>query len=503
MINLYKKFRRNLLLLLTIFSIIIITLLSYLDLKRINVHLTNNYIEQIELAEMNVKTALSHWNDEYLLLDQKLGERMWVNSEVLLEKYHENPQVETWDYEALKQQFGMDVYVINKENTVIYSSLKSDIGLNFNECCQPFSELLNERREKGEFVHDVLDLQKNQGELKKFSYMPTDDGKYILELSYEVGKDPTFQQFNLLNVMNDLKNNYPFIKNISIFNGDYCKVHHSKIDSLRSSNNEEDDTCNWLDTSDTLKEINYMLLNSSVADQHSDSTKVVVMEYDHSVLSEAIKESLMYFYLQIIGALIIAVALITVILKIIKKPLYLAFHDRLTGLKNRAAFENEIQHLFENDHQKFGMLLLDFDNFKRINDTLGHRYGDLFLKFIAEYIQMLLPENAFFARFGGDEFIILLKNLDHQEQMELIANRIIKAFIEPKESEFQSELYSKGFQIVRQCDVTLSIGGAMYPYEGKDADTLYKKADIALYYSKEHGKCKYTYYSEKELQLNK
>lgn len=486
----YKKFRLNLLLLLTIFALIIILFLSYIDMKRNNSQLKENYIERITLAEMNVKTALTHWNEEYKLLDYQVAEQMYVNSLVLLDKYNDNPNFETWDFDELKQQFGMDVYVINKENTVIYSSFKPDIGLDFNECCESFSKLLTERREKGEFVHDVIDLQKDVGELKKFSYMPTEDGEYILELSYELEKDPAFKKFGFVTVMNELKGNYPFIKSVSIFNEDYYEFYREKIDSLRSSNNR---SCEWLDTSSTMKENNYMLLNCSEKDH---STKVVAIVYDNGTIVKALEESLLYFYLQVVGASIVAVGLIIFIFKIIKKPLYLAFHDRLTGLKNRAAFENEVQRLLEYSHRKFGMLLLDFDNFKRINDTLGHGYGDLFLKFVAEYIQSMLPEKALFARFGGDEFIILLKDIKNREEMELLANKLIQSFKKPQESDVQSELFKKGFQIIRQCNVTLSIGGAMYPNDGKDGETLYKKSDMALYYSKEHGKCKYTYCKE-------
>lgn len=487
----YRKFRRNLLLLLTIFALIIILFLSYIDMNRMNNYLKNNYIERINLAEMNVKTALTHWNEEYRKLDTQVAERMRSNSQVLLEKYNENPHFETWDFNGLKQQFGMDVYIINKENTVIYSSFKPDIGLNFNECCEPFAKLLTERREKGEFVHDVIDLQKDVGPLKKFSYMPTEDGEYILELSYEIEKDPKFQQFSFVTVMNELKVNYPFIKSISIFHEDYYEFNQSKIDKVRALNNESG-AYDWIDTSSTVKESNYMLLNC-VDQGVSDSIKIVAIEYDNDTISKTFDESLMYFYFQAIGAFVIAVALIIFIFKLIKKPLYLAFHDRLTGLKNRAAFENEVQRLLENNHTRFGILLLDFDNFKRINDTLGHGYGDLFLKFIAEYIQTLLPEKTLFARFGGDEFIILLRDLESKEQMEQLANQLIQSFKEPDESGTYSDLFGKGFEIIRQCNVTLSIGGAMHPQDGKDEETLYKKADMALYHSKETGKCKYTY----------
>lgn len=496
MIILYKRFRRNILILLTVFTLLLISVLSYIDMKRMSKQLIEDYIERIDLAELNVKTALTQWNKDYELLDQQITDKMRVNSEVLLEKYENNPNFDEWDFNELEKQFGMDVYIINNENEVIHSSFQQDIGLNFNSCCTPFATLLDKRRENGLFVDDIIDLQKDVGELKKYSYMPTKDGQYLIELSYMIEKDPQFQQFAFVTVMNDLKKNFPFIKSISIFNKDYYELNRSRIENLLS-NDEKIHTSEWLNTSAKLKENNYFLLKCEKSKE--SSIKVVEIVYDNSSLKKALQESKFIFYIQVIGTFLLAITIIFFIYKIIEKPMYLAFHDRLTGLKNRAAFENEIQRLLEKNNTRFGLLLLDFDNFKRVNDTLGHDQGDLFLKFIASYIKANLPENSFFARFGGDEFIILVKNLEHSHEMEQLANKLIQLFKEEPDGEqcsgLCSELISKGFEISYNCDVTVSIGGALYPQDGKDGDTLYKKADIALYYSKEHGKCRYTHYS--------
>lgn len=495
LIILYKRFRRNLLIILTVFVLLIIAFLSFIDMKRMSAQLTDDYIERIHLAEMNVKTALKQWNVDYMMLDEQIAEKMRTNSETLLKKYEENPRFEEWDFNELKSQFDMDVYIINKENKVIYSSFKQDLGLDFNSCCKPFATLLTERREKGVFVDDVIDLQKDVGELKKYSYMPTNDGEYILELSYDVERNLAFQQFSFVPVMNNLKTNYPFIKSISIFNEDYYELNESKMRSLLS-NKQEIYPFEWVDQSSTIKENNYIFLNKPNNTLDESTIKVVEIAYDNSKVQKSLKESKSIFYIQVVGTFFLAVLIIIFIYKIVEKPMYLAFHDRLTGLKNRAAFENEIQRLLESNNSSFGLLLLDFDNFKRVNDTLGHDSGDLLLKFVANYIKTMLPEKSYFARFGGDEFIILLKDIKHRQEMEQLANRLIKSFKEIHNEHPCFELYKKGFQVVSQCDVTLSIGGSLYPQDGKDGDTLYKKADIALYYSKEHGKCRYTYYTD-------
>ena len=489
-----EKFRRNLLILLTLLSLFIILFLSFIDVIRMNKQFEESYIEKMNLAEMNVLTALKNLDKEYFLLDQQLAEKMQDYSEELLEKYNKNPNFEEWDFDKLKEQYGMDVYIINKNNQVIYSSYTKDIGLDFEECCTSFSKLLDERRKNGVFIHDGIDLQNDIGELKKYSYMPTKDGQYFIELSYILGDDPVFQQYDFVSVMNQLKQEYHFIESVSIFNGDCYKVKKSMVEALQS-NNHKMGYLEWVNTTSIIKDSNYTFLEYPT---NGESTKKLVeIVYDHTEFEETIRNNKLFFLIQIIGTFVLAILLVSFIVKIIEKPMYLAFHDRLTGLKNRAAFENKINQLLVKQ-KDFGILLLDFDNFKTVNDTLGHDSGDVFLKCVSEYIIGILPEYAFFARFGGDEFIVLLPDIHNKKELNQIANNLIQSFqiTHFEENPNHSEIFADGLGIMKEANVTLSIGGAMYPEDGEDPDTLYKMADLALYSSKKNGKNRYTYYGD-------
>lgn len=493
-----EKFRRNLLIMLTIFSLVIILCLSFIDMYRMNRQLTQDYTEKIELAEMNVINAIKNLNNDYFRLDQQLADKMRDSSEILLKKYEENNHFDEWDFEELKEQFGMDVYIINKNNQVIYSSFSKDIGLDFEECSPSFAKLLDERRTNGKFIHDGIDLQNDVGELKKYSYMPTKDSQYILELSYELGKDPTFQQYDFVTVMNELKKNYNFIDSVSIFNKDSYEINKSAIEeSLIDGDNIND--LEWVNKAPTIKDENYLFLKYPVYNNPEKSTmELVKIVYNHDDMQEVLRNNNITFFVQFFSTLVLALSVVIIIIKIIEKPMYLAFHDQLTGLKNRAAFENEMNQLLVKSQKSFGLLLLDLDNFKRVNDTLGHDQGDVLLKYVSTYIKVYLPEKAFFARFGGDEFIILLKDIHDKQELEQLANFIIHSFHHSYLDEHHSHsiLFAEGIQIMKSKNVTVSIGGAVYPNDGVDVDTLYKRADLALYYAKEHGKNKYIYYGD-------
>lgn len=169
----------------------------------------------------------------------------------------------------------------------------------------------------------------------------------------------------------------------------------------------------------------------------------------------------------------------------------LAFYDTLTGLPNRQSFMTRVAEAIReasNNGKQFCILYLDLDNFKRINDSLGHSIGDELLKTIAKRIDHCVRGDDFVARYGkqhadthlarlgGDEFTILLSGLTDPDDVDAIAARIIKAVSEP--------VREGGREFV----VTPSIGIANYPHDGEDIDTLVSNADMAMYNAKESGK---------------
>lgn len=167
---------------------------------------------------------------------------------------------------------------------------------------------------------------------------------------------------------------------------------------------------------------------------------------------------------------------------------YLADHDPLTGIPNRRKFtELFMEELLQG--KKGAMLLLDLDNFKNINDTLGHTYGDKLLKEVSGILQRFECEGIHVFRIGGDEFIILIK--ENTKTAEDYAREIIK--------NFQEKISIDGIEN----PVTASIGIVRYPDDGQDMNDLMKKADIAMYKAKYTGKNKYLFFSEEmERQFN-
>ncbi|MEM6639258.1 MAG: EAL domain-containing protein [Pseudomonadota bacterium] len=171
----------------------------------------------------------------------------------------------------------------------------------------------------------------------------------------------------------------------------------------------------------------------------------------------------------------------------------LAFYDTLTELPNRAGFFNEISRRIERDRIQSGaVLFLDLDRFKLINDTLGHDAGDKMLAVVARRLQHCLRQDSssredgdtIVARFGGDEFVVALCNVDDIEQVVTVCQRVLQALAQPIDLGGQ-EVFSGA-----------SIGVSRYPCDGDNLQTLLKCADLALYEAKADGRNAYQIYDE-------
>ena len=162
----------------------------------------------------------------------------------------------------------------------------------------------------------------------------------------------------------------------------------------------------------------------------------------------------------------------------------LVIHDSLTGLVNRPYMESEIESLIKNK-TPFGLMFIDLDHFKDVNDTMGHDAGDELLLIVTQRISAILRTDQEFARFGGDEFVLLLPDVVDQQALDSIANRILDVFSNPFVVNNQ-ELY-----------VTASIGICMCPQDGSSVKDLFKNADTAMYSAKEAGRNRFRHFSNK------
>lgn len=170
-----------------------------------------------------------------------------------------------------------------------------------------------------------------------------------------------------------------------------------------------------------------------------------------------------------------------------EKMAYQAQHDYLTGLPNRVLFNDRLTQAIsyaERHGTGLALLYLDLDNFKNINDSLGHAIGDQLLQSVAERLVAQVRHSDTVSRQGGDEFVILVLEDKRSEDGVVTAGKILWALAEPHYLG-EKELYA-----------TASIGISTYPVDGRDADTLVKNADIAMYHAKEKGRSNYQFFKE-------
>ena len=173
----------------------------------------------------------------------------------------------------------------------------------------------------------------------------------------------------------------------------------------------------------------------------------------------------------------------------------MAFHDDLTDLPNRKALDRHIEKALarsKRHHHNFTLMFIDLDDFKIVNDTLGHDAGDMLLKDVVTRLEACIREEDLVARIGGDEFIVVFEETN-KEEIEEIAKRILENVSKPY---FINENEAK---------ISLSIGVSMYPDDGETKQTLIENADKAMYFAKNNGKNNFKLYSPElnEMELKK
>lgn len=165
----------------------------------------------------------------------------------------------------------------------------------------------------------------------------------------------------------------------------------------------------------------------------------------------------------------------------------LAFFDPLTGLANRRLFKNRLEKSVKQatrSGNSMALLFLDMDQFKRVNDTLGHDAGDVLLKEVANRLNQTVRENDTVSRIGGDEFTILLTDISSVQDVRVVADKILRSMAKP--------IRVKGQDIL----TSVSIGITLTPDDSQDTNVLMKNADLAMYSAKEQGRNNYQFFSE-------
>jgi diguanylate cyclase (GGDEF)-like protein len=163
-----------------------------------------------------------------------------------------------------------------------------------------------------------------------------------------------------------------------------------------------------------------------------------------------------------------------------------AHYDHLTGLPNRTLLLRQIAHAFDQakrQHQHIALLFLDLDNFKGVNDTMGHSVGDELLRMAADRLRQVVRNSDVAGRLGGDEFLVVGECLSRPDDAEIIAHKLTRAFQRP--------FLVQG----RELFVTISVGIAIYPDDGEEPEQLLQCADTAMYQAKSQGKNMYRFFT--------
>ncbi len=168
-----------------------------------------------------------------------------------------------------------------------------------------------------------------------------------------------------------------------------------------------------------------------------------------------------------------------------------AYHDALTALPNRTLFRDRLSqaiHYSKRHNKKFALIFIDLDRFKQINDSFGHQFGDMVLLEISKRIKNELRSEDTLARFGGDEFVVIARDINEKSDAEKIAAKMLESLKEPLNL-YGHDIYT-----------SISIGISLYPDDSQSEENLVKYADSAMYKAKEEGRNNYRFYSSEMTQ---
>lgn len=164
---------------------------------------------------------------------------------------------------------------------------------------------------------------------------------------------------------------------------------------------------------------------------------------------------------------------------------FLAYHDSLTGLPNRRLLDDRLTqaiHLAQRRDRKLAVMLIDLDDFKEVNDSLGHRAGDAVLREVAQRLAMCVRKADTLARHGGDEFVIVVSDIQADADCRMVAEKVLRSLGAP----FRVE--------GRAIALGASVGISLFPADAADGDALLRNADAAMYRAKEQGRNQYRFY---------
>lgn len=484
-------YRMKLFIILFVAAILLTFTISAIDYQRLKQQIVQDNGEQIDQATETVLYALDSLDGAYHYMDQETGLKMESYTNELQDKYKDNKDFSTWDFDELAEEYGMDIYILNDGNEIIYSNVVEEIGVDFSECCKSLSEILDERRQEGDIFIDGIDLDQQTGEAKKFSYMGTPDKKYLIELGYSLKNEPLFQTFNFLTVAEDIVENSSLIEDVHVLNygglpfgttatENAPKDRRAAFEKARDTNEIVEVEQRYKEDIYTIRYVPYL----SDYDASSTQTKVVEIIYSNQLLDNVMKGNFKSYVIQFIIALIVAGLVSFALAHVLAKPIHLAYYDTLTGLKNRASFDLDMKRIREKKLSSVALYFVDIDKFKSINVFLGRQKSDELLQSVANALQEIVQDEiGKVYHFSGDEFAITMPSMTEAD-IEYFATALL--------GQIESKLQEEDFADV---EISISIGIALSS-EQNQVENLIKQADTALYEAKKKGDNHYHVYRD-------
>ncbi|MET4561994.1 diguanylate cyclase (GGDEF)-like protein [Lysinibacillus parviboronicapiens] len=495
-----NKLRLKLLLSLIAFALILVVVISYVNREILVADIEQQQAINRTLIENHILTDMQSVDNAHLYFDNNISDKMEQELQALAIYYEKNPNIATWDLQQMKKQHGMDIYILDQTNTVIYTTFKQDKGLDFLTCCKRFSALLDERRESGEFYTDGIDVSTTTGEYRKFSYLATPDKKYLLELGIQLNEFPVYRTFNFEKTAHYLVEKYNDLLEVQTINAGGIFFDYSQSARFTVENQSTTFQQHFKLAKQTMKPTEYQIklengyietyrfLPYEAETERGESTRrVVYVKYDNRTELVALAKNTKQFWLLLMIALITSFILLLVINRLLSKTIQLATYDPLTSVYNRATYISKMDSILKKRKtNKPGLLLIDLDNFKQVNDQFGHAEGDRILIETAKILNQEVKSKGFVVRFGGDEFAIVLYDTK-ENQLEQLANSILEKIRQIKFEDVKMQSWSV---------LSVSMGGATCEEMNESEISLFERADKALYQSKKAGKDQYSKYNE-------
>jgi len=494
-----KNLRIKLLISLIAFALILVAVIFYVNRQILTEDIKKQEVMNRTLIENHILRDMQTVDNAYFYFDKNLSDNMEEVLRKLITYYKENPYIAKWDLQKVKSENEMDVYILDQSNTVIYTTFEKDKGLNFSECCHRFSTLLDERRASGQYYTDGIDISTTTGGYRKFGYLATPDKKYLFEVGIDLLEDPVFQTFNFTKTADYLIDKYVDLLEVQTINAGGVFFDDSKSREITVNDQSKMFQEHFEQAKKTMKPTEYQkefkngyiekyrfLPYEAEAIRGESSKRVVFVKYGNFTEIRALTKNTKQFRGLLFIALGTSFIMLIVINKLLSKTIHLATYDPLTNVYNRATYIRKMDKLLrQRKTNQPGLLLLDLDNFKQVNDRHGHVEGDKILIETAKTLKQEVGKNGFVVRFGGDEFAIVLYDTK-DEHMEKLAKSILE--------KIHYLRYADKVSIDRWSVLSVSMGGAICIHPDESERSLFERADKALYQSKNAGKDRYTSY---------